>query len=330
MSELRDEVRAFLDLAFPGASLVALAGDASTGRFHRVLPLNGPTAVVMDYGAAFDGATDDIVLTRIFTEADLPVPRILRVEPGAGLLVLEDLGDRTLESALLEQAGSSGALALLHRAVELAVRVSAEGTPVLAHSERAAGPALDAARFRFEMDFFLEHYAAALRGIASFPAGLRDELHALADRAVESPRRVLCHRDFHSRNLMLVDDGSLAMVDIQDARWGPEGYDLASLLQDAYVEIDEARVDLLMRHYLSELPEPPDPGFRDRFEVLCAQRMLKALGTFGFQVKTMGRARYLEAIPRTLLRLHALLPRNPETRRLHELLTTVGLLEDQG
>ena len=69
------------------------------------------------------------------------------------------------------------------------------------------------------------------------PDDLGRALHELADRAAASPRKVLCHRDFHSRNLMLPPDHSLAMVDIQDARWGPDSYDLASILRDAYIEM---------------------------------------------------------------------------------------------
>ena len=60
----------------------------------------------------------------------------------------------------------------------------------------------------------------------------------------ETPERVFCHRDFHSRNLMVLTDGSLAMVDIQDARWGPLTYDLASLLRDAYMRIDDSMESL--------------------------------------------------------------------------------------
>ena len=92
------------------------------------------------------------------------------------------------------------------------------------------------------MEFFLEHFAdrfTELKIDSRLPAALT----RLADRAAEAPHRVLCHRDFHSRNLMVTEDGSLAMVDIQDARWGPDSYDLASLLRDAYVDIPEHWID---------------------------------------------------------------------------------------
>ena len=117
------------------------------------------------------------------------------------------------------------------------------------------------------------------------------------------------------------------MVDIQDARWGPDSYDLASLLRDAYVELDERWIDPLVERYRSSLPEPPEPrAFRRRFDTVCAQRMIKALGTFGYQMSALGRRRYAAAIPRTQARLRRLLPGLDEARGVGELLAAIGLL----
>jgi aminoglycoside/choline kinase family phosphotransferase len=214
------------------------------------------------------------------------------------------------------------------QAVELAAGVARSGTAALAASERATGPALDAERFRFEMDFFLEHYAEGLRGLSKPTTELREELYGLADRAATTPTRVLCHRDLHSRNLMILDDGSLAMVDIQDARWGPDSYDLASLLRDAYVEIDERWLEPLIEGYLRALADSPEPrAFRRRLDIVAAQRMIKALGSFGYLTVVKRMNRYLDAIPRTVARLERLLPFLDETRPLHTALTRSGLLK---
>ena len=202
-------------------------------------------------------------------------------------------------------------------------------TPALARVGSTAGPGLDSERFRFEMDFFLEHYARGLRACADLPVDLGLELHALADRAADTPRKVFCHRDFHSRNLMVREGGELFMVDIQDSRWGPDTYDLASLLRDAYVEIDQAWIDPLVESYRTALGSPPPAGeFRARFDLVSAQRMLKALGTFGYQVTQRRASRFLEGIPRTLERLRALLPTVPGTGDLRRFLEESGLLSD--
>jgi aminoglycoside/choline kinase family phosphotransferase len=177
------------------------------------------------------------------------------------------------------------------------------------------------------MDFFVEHYVRGFRGAESIDEALVASLRQLADVAAASPR-VLCHRDYHARNLMVLRDGELAMVDIQDARWGPDTYDLASLLRDAYVDLDEELVVELCERYRTGLPDPPEPGaFRSRFGIVAAQRMIKALGTFGYQVHRLGRDRYREAIPRTVRRLSRLLPTSSVPSTLVHAMERAHLLE---
>ena len=329
MTAPRAGVLGYVGRNFPGASIERLAGDASYRVFYRVALRGGRRVVLMDYGAPFEGETDDIKLGRIFRQAGLRVAEQLDASPEVGLLVLEDLGDRSLESAM-HARGRTLPVAPpdeLVRAVDLAARVAERGTPVLAASDRAAGPALDEARFRFEMDFYLEHFVGGLLGRGSATDELRNELHTLASRAAECPRPVLCHRDFHSRNLMIVAQDDLAMVDIQDARWGPDTYDLVSILRDAYVDIAEGWVDSLIDRYRMALAKAPDSGeFRRRFRRVAAQRMLKALGSFGWLTTVKRTDRYLDAIPRTLARIESLLSADDEHRRLRELLDGACLL----
>lgn len=326
MPTLRAEAASALHALHAGARWRPLAGDASTRRFFRVFLRAGGTRVLMDYGRPFEGDTDDVRLAAIFREAELPVAAIEAVVPDPGFLVLSDLGDRMLEGALKGARDPSAVEGLYAKAVDLAVAIAVRGTRALRRSARAAGPALDAARFRYEMDFFVEHYARGLHGRPGLPRDLAPTLHDLAERAASTPR-VLCHRDFHSRNLMVLRDGSLAMVDIQDARWGPDTYDLASLLRDAYADIDEELVVALVERYRASLPDPPEPApFRRRFDIIAAQRMIKALGTFGYQAHVLGRRRYLDAIPRTIERLERLLPDTDGGPAVLKLLHDSGLL----
>jgi aminoglycoside/choline kinase family phosphotransferase len=328
MTALRPEVQRYLSSRCPGAAVTPLLADASTRRFWRVRAPAGGTLVLMDYGQPFQGETDDCKLSRVFRAAGLPVAEIVGSSPEAGCLLLEDLGDECLSSALERaQPRGGGPPEPLRRAVVLAARIAVEGTPALARSERARGPALDVERFRYEMDFFLEHY---VRGHLRRPepgSELREALFALADLAAACPHPVLCHRDYHSRNIMVAPDGALSLVDIQDARWGPDTYDLASLLRDAYVEIDESWLPELIELYRSRLESPPSPEvFTRRFRVVSAERMIKALGTFGYQ-HGLGRGeRYAGAIPRTLGRLRLALPALDETRALHATMDRAGLL----
>ncbi len=108
----------------------------------------------------------------------------------------------------------------------------------------------------WELNFFVKHFLEAYRGVSLTPAvreALDEECLIIADELAGEPR-VLCHRDYHSRNLML-HERRLYIIDFQDARMGPDTYDLASLLRDSYVDLTEARVDELIRSYL-ELRRP--------------------------------------------------------------------------
>jgi N-acetylmuramate 1-kinase len=328
MSALRPELAAALADLYPGARREALAADASTRRFHRLFLPDGGTRIVMDYGSSFEGETDDVRLARIFERADLPVAQVLQVLPEAGALVMEDLGDETLETALTGNAsGHRSARRDLYRsAVKLAVDIATRGTDSLRRSGRAQGPALDSERFVFEMNFFLEHYVGGFLRRPEVALEVRQSVDALAHAAASHPR-VLCHRDYHSRNIMVRTSGTLAVVDIQDARWGPDTYDLASLLRDAYVDIGEDEVDELFDYCCRLLPGTRDvEALRMRFDVAAAQRMIKALGTFGYQITVHGRDRYRSSLQRTVERLVRVLPARVETAPLAEVLLRHGVI----
>jgi len=131
---------------------------------------------------------------------------------------------------------------------------------------------------------------------------------------------VLCHRDYHSRNLMLFAD-RLYWIDFQDARMGPASYDLASLLRDAYVDVpEELQEELQERFRQKAAPGEARDVFRRRFDLMCVQRNLKALGTFGYMATVRQNPVYLPYIPRTLAHARRNLSLYPELERLRRTL----------
>ena len=134
---------------------------------------------------------------------------------------------------------------------------------------------------------------------------------------------MLCHRDYHSRNLML-HDGQLYIIDFQDARMGPDTYDLVSLLRDSYVDLTAQQVDELIAFFLALKRRAGGAGdareFRRRFDLMALQRNLKALGTFGFKTTSRDNPVYIQYIPRTLRYVRANLAKYPRFDRLRELL----------
>jgi aminoglycoside/choline kinase family phosphotransferase len=182
--------------------------------------------------------------------------------------------------------------------------------------------AFDAEKLDWELAFFVEHFIGACRGVVLS----REERAALAEgfdwlvREIASWERVLCHRDYHSRNLMW-REGRLYWIDFQDARLGPVTYDLSSLLRDAYVGLPETFIaERALEFWKASGSDEPRASFERRFDLTCVQRNLKALGTFGYQAAVRGKALYLEYVPRTLAHAHRNLTRYRELAGVHAVL----------
>ena len=119
----------------------------------------------------------------------------------------------------------------------------------------------------------------------------------------------------------MLSDGSLYIIDFQDARMGPDTYDLASLLRDSYVDIADWELDDLITHFLALKGSADVQEFRRRFDLMALQRNLKALGTFGYQTMTRGNPVYIQYMPRTLRYARSNLEKYPRFTRLRELLS---------
>jgi aminoglycoside/choline kinase family phosphotransferase len=120
----------------------------------------------------------------------------------------------------------------------------------------------------------------------------------------------------------MVHDGKLVIIDFQDARMGPDTYDLVSLLRDSYVDLTETQVEELVAYFLALRGAGPAEHltFRPRFDLMALQRNLKALGTFGFQTTARANPVYIQFMPRTLSYVRANLAKYSRFGRLHDLL----------
>jgi aminoglycoside/choline kinase family phosphotransferase len=259
-----------------------------------------------------------------------PAPRVLAHSDPLGIVALEDLGDVTLQ-ARLGSASPEEARALYVEAVDLIHLLQRRGRELASPEYVPYTLAFDTEKLLWELRFFVTHFLEGHRGCGlaeSARQALDAEWLAVAEELSSEPR-VLCHRDYHSRNLM-VHDGRLWLIDYQDARLGPDTYDLASLLRDSYIELDGRRVDELIDRFVAlRGPAAPDEAgteFRRRFDLMSVQRNIKALGTFGFQASVRGNTSYLQYVPRTLGYVRANLVKYPRFARLHELLAA-GLPE---
>jgi aminoglycoside/choline kinase family phosphotransferase len=302
--------------------VVPLTGDASDRRYFRVLLKDArPIVLSLHQGPIDFAAMPFVSVAKLLSEVPLPVPRILHHSDPLGVLGLEDLGDVTLQ-AHLGAATAAEHAALYRQAVGFIARMQQRGEALRSAAYPPYGIAFDTEKLTWELEFFVKHYLVAYKG-AALPDDQREALRAEWSTIVQelaSEPRVLCHRDYHSRNLML-HDGSLYIIDFQDARMGPDTYDLVSLLRDSYVDLNPQQVDELIAFFLAlQGQDGADAEFRRRFDLMALQRNLKALGTFGYMTTARNNTVYIQYIPRTLAHVKANLAKYPRFERLQGLL----------
>jgi len=298
-----------------------LSGDASNRRYFRLELAGGPphTLVLMQLSSpeafkqseeAVSGGAPPVTelpfvnILAHLTKAGAPVPALHYYDQTAGLLYLEDLGDVTLAAAT-ENAAGSETPALYRQAIDILVRLHLNATFPADPSCLAFGRAFDVPLLMWEFDHFIE-YGIEKRAGKALPEGdrqlIRAEMRKLAEVIAGQPR-VFTHRDYHSRNLM-VQDERIRVIDFQDALMGPASYDLASLLRDSYLSLDEELVDELVVRYLEERAKAGAPldrvAFMRLFDMTSIQRNLKAAGRFVYILLEKNNDRYLPYIPRTL------------------------------
>ena len=325
-AEQRERIDVYLGrngLSAMNPRIVPLTGDASDRRYYRVLTAHGTPFVLALHATAFDvNALPFANVARLFERMPVPIPRILGHADDIGVLALEDLGDVTLQAHL--GAATSGQHSALYRqAVALIETIQKRGAELESPEYLPYRIAFDVEKLTWEMEFFTKHFIEAYRGVVISPVvreALREEFGVMIEELASEPR-VLCHRDYHSRNLMFHQE-RLYIIDFQDARMGPDTYDLVSLLRDSYVDLPESTVSDLIPYFLAlKGLSGQEQAFRDRFDLMALQRNLKALGTFGYQTTARRNPVYIQYIPRTLRFVRDNLERHQRFARLRDVLS---------
>ncbi|NIJ06600.1 hypothetical protein FHS31_000182 [Sphingomonas vulcanisoli] len=256
--------------------IVPLAGDASFRRYFRVLG-DGRSAVLMDAPPEHEDSRPFITVAEHLHSLGFAAPRILARDLDQGLILLEDFGDARMAEVIA--ADPTREAAIYTQAIDLLRALHA-------HDAGALSP-YDLAALEREAGLFPEWYMPAV-GLAE-TSGWR-EAWAAALAHVADDRSVTVLRDYHAENIMLIEDGSLGLLDFQDALAGNPAYDLASLLQDARRDVSPELERAMLARY-----GPIDPA---AYAILAAQRNTKILGIFTRLWKRDGKPRYLSFQPR--------------------------------
>jgi hypothetical protein len=251
------------------------------------------------------------------------VPRIDLFLEAEGLMVLEDLGDEMLETRLL--AGDAPG-PLYERAIDqlALLRAHAEARP---GGCVAFGRAFDRDLYLWELHHFREWLLEAWKGARLSPAEREvvDREFDVIASALDAEPKGFTHRDYQSRNLMVLPSGEQVVIDFQDALLGPRQYDLVALLRDSYVELEPGLVDAMLLRYLDRFAAAggprlaPEP-FRATFDLLTVQRKLKDAGRFVYIDRVKGNPGFLPSIPASLRYVREAFARRPDLARLRDVL----------
>lgn len=285
-----------------------LIGDASARQYFRYFSETGESFILAVYPEPFEPEGFPYVqVYRLFLEIGLPVPRIHALDGALGIVLQQDLGNTTLQKHFLSASASEKGR-LLRRGVDYVIRIQQEGSRSLPDGYAANRMAFDEEKLSWELGFFRRHYLEKYRGMKAFDPSLNDEFQDLARTLAQGERR-LCHRDFHVRNLMLSGE-TLYVIDFQDARWGPITYDLASLLKDS-IDLGQEEIERLIEYYRDRSGIEMEAAELDRqFHRMSVQRLLKALGTYAYQIGVRENFLYEQymagSLHRTMVSLDAL------------------------
>ena len=224
-------------------------------------------------------------------------------DPERGFVLMEDLGPTDFAAAYETHDVDT----LLDAAVDSLVRLQ-----TLSANEI---PPYTVARFADELDIFVDWLIGRFLGLA-VPAEFAATKETLIEATQTVPARVV-HRDYHCRNLIWREDGTVGIVDFQDALVGPACYDIASLLRDCYIEFPEADVRRWRHRFFGLADLDCDQAVFDRaFDLTAMQRQLKAVGIFARLYLSHGRSSHLGDIVPVLERIARLAAEYPETATL--------------
>lgn len=269
-----------------------LAGDASFRRYARVIQ-NKKTFMLMDAPPIQEDCRPFVQIDEFFDGSGVRVPHIVAKDLEQGFLLLEDFGDVVLAQLLSKETVNAYYTQCFKQLLHLQ---TIDGSNVL--------PYYDYQKLMSEMHLLTQWFFPALdiQLTKTETQLIHQTFNVLADRALSQPQ-VIVHRDFHSRNLMKIENKEvLGVIDFQDAVIGADTYDLISLTRDAYVQWSAQQVDEWFEQFYLQLPETskinrPFKRFKKDADFMAMQRHIKILGIFVRLSERDGKTGYLKDLP---------------------------------
>lgn len=304
-----------------------LTGDASTRRYYRVsCPKYSYVVCLADPSPEDASGPRFYRMQGIFNNNNIPVPAIFDYDKTIGYFLEQDLGDNTLLQALSEVDNLAQELNYYKKALDELIKIH---KIKLDDSENAAEflLAFDFEKLYSETEFthkYLYQHIVKFNMSVEDDKELRRSFVNLCNR-ISNKKMVATHRDFHSRNIMLSDD-QFFIIDFQDARKGIPQYDLVSILEDCYYNIDLKNLDELKEYYWNKFYKGFDKTvnkdeFLEIYDLMTVQRVYKALGSFAYIYSIRSDIRYLKYIGNGFEKIKKILNKYPKYNELRKILS---------
>lgn len=294
--------------------LTVASSDASFRRYFRV-EQEQSTWIVMDAPPEHEDVDSFVKIGEFLAQFAIHVPKIYAKDMQQGFLLLSDLGNTSFLSVL----NSTSADGLYNKAIDEIIKMQLSPA-----NEELAIADYNSDSLTQEMALFPKWFLQRHLDLP-VPDFLPDVFGLLCANAQNQPQRFV-HRDYHSRNLMLVENKDVGVIDFQDAVVGPVSYDLVSLLRDVYIEWPMEKVNHWIHLYFDKAQENnlidcDKDTFVRWFDLMGLQRHLKILGIFCRLYYRDGKEGYLKDLPLTLRYVSTITARYPELEQLHQYLT---------
>jgi N-acetylmuramate 1-kinase len=285
--------------------LIPFLGRGSDRAYYRIRWDPGNSAILIHYQTGRIENTYYVDIARFLGDIGIPVPEILRHDPGRCFILMKDLGDTDLWS--LRNESWEARSRLYQKTLRIVHRLHSISEVRFPYNRVALTEAFGLKLYRWERNYFKENFVETLCAVklsSDLSRSLEAELEDLAER-LSSGRHSLVHRDLQSQNVMIYSDEPF-LIDFQGMRFGTRFYDLGSILYDPYVSFSEEERRQLLRFYyeLSE-PEIDWNEFLHAFWEASVQRLMQALGAYGFLGVTKGLRNYLAHVPTGIRNLRA-------------------------
>lgn len=311
--------------------VIPLAGDASVRRYYRIV--DGEASWVLMQWEPFDmDKYPFLSVQRHFAKHNVFVPNIKSASAKLGLILLEDLGDLTLERKFWESQNQETIIPFYKQAIDELLKIHFDATRDKQPTCTAFSISFDTDKLLWEMNYGRDHLLEKVGGL-QFDDQESQQLQSIFTeicQRLDQEDKYICHRDYHSRNLM-VKLGKMRVIDFQDARMGPVQYDLVSLVHDSYVELNvESRQEILNYYFdraKHDFGHPIDQDhFYEVFTYQVIQRCFKACGSFSSFYNNRGDTRYLKYIRPTLETVVQSLEAFPKFKPFLDIICERGIL----